>query len=499
MINIKLVEQLIMDNKYNSALALLDKFEGQADIYKLKGHILFGMRNLDAAICAYEQAILKVETVEVLKQLGLCHIMQAKFTNALKYLKKVIKIEPNCVVTLNNIGLCLDKLDQEEAIDYFNQATYLQPDMPEANINIANYYLTRGKYKAVICKLEPLITKHCSDPKMFLNLACAWEGLNQPEIALMLNLHALKLKPNCPKTKFTVGLNYLLLGLYTPGWDYLEARKELFSHSYSSNKPTWQGEIDPNKRLFIWQEEGIGDTLFMLSIIKDITMPITLQCDQRLHQLIENSFSNIECTTAIIAESKYDWQISIMSVARLLRRRKTDFTYRKYLYPAPHNNIRAKYKNMFGEQTALVGLAWRTFGVVDTNARSIALNNFTKLFNLTGLQFISIQYGDIHDEIQGLNIYKDEAIDNTIDISLSATQICALDLVISIDNACAYLAASCDVEVWNLLSKKHSPYWHASGTNTAWYPKMHLLRQQKLYEWQGVINQIHDMLLTRFR
>jgi ADP-heptose:LPS heptosyltransferase len=69
-----------------------------------------------------------------------------------------------------------------------------------------------------------------------------------------------------------------------------------------------------------------------------------------------------------------------------------------------------------------------------------------------------------------------------------------LDLVVTIDNSTAHLAAALGVPVWLLLPFAADWRWLHAGEESAWYPTMRLFRQPKLRYWQSVIERVNRAL-----
>src|SRR5206468_2665703 len=62
-----------------------------------------------------------------------------------------------------------------------------------------------------------------------------------------------------------------------------------------------------------------------------------------------------------------------------------------------------------------------------------------------------------------------------------------LDLVITVDSAVAHLAGALGVPVWVLLPLTHDWRWLLGRSDSPWYPTMRLFRQERLGQWDDVI------------
>ena len=76
----------------------------------------------------------------------------------------------------------------------------------------------------------------------------------------------------------------------------------------------------------------------------------------------------------------------------------------------------------------------------------------------------------------------------------TACVISQLDLVISVDTAVAHLAGALDVPVWTLLQHNADFRWMRGRSDCPWYRSMTLIRQQKLGDWDSVLEQLKNNL-----
>ena len=113
---------------------------------------------------------------------------------------------------------------------------------------------------------------------------------------------------------------------------------------------------------------------------------------------------------------------------------------------------------------------------------------------------MNLQYSDVKIEIDaftnqtGLSIYRDEDIDSLKSLDDFASQVAALDLVISIDNSTVHVAGALGRSVWTLLQYAPDWRWQLDRSDTPWYPSMTLYRQPVLGDWCSVFQQVQGDL-----
>src|SRR5262249_13384408 len=70
----------------------------------------------------------------------------------------------------------------------------------------------------------------------------------------------------------------------------------------------------------------------------------------------------------------------------------------------------------------------------------------------------------------------------------------ALDLVITVDTSVAHLAGALGRAVWLLLPMQPDFRWLLERADSPWYPSLHLFRQQRPGDWQGVFQRLREAL-----
>lgn len=144
-----------------------------------------------------------------------------------------------------------------------------------------------------------------------------------------------------------------------------------------------------------------------------------------------------------------------------------------------------------------VGVAWRGGSLRSRQfMRSVTLPCWLALLAQPGVDFVSLQYGDIASEIAQVRDQHGVMVrsfgDDIADINELAAAITALDLVISVDTTVVHLAGALGHPVWVLLPS--APEWRypRSGATMPWYPSARLFRQAKPREWAPVISSVGD-------
>ena len=65
-----------------------------------------------------------------------------------------------------------------------------------------------------------------------------------------------------------------------------------------------------------------------------------------------------------------------------------------------------------------------------------------------------------------------------------------LDLVITIQNTTAHLAGALGKKTWVMLAKNARWHWFVKEKKSLWYPSIKIFRQEKIGDWNNIINNI---------
>lgn len=263
--------------------------------------------------------------------------------------------------------------------------------------------------------------------------------------------------------------------------------------------PIWDGKT-PVRSLLVIGEQGIGDEIVYsayLPELADRVQEMTVAYDARLFPLLSRTWPKLHLL---------DWdQLKTMSPQETGKRwdawthaadagqYATDAIGWKKGYlqvdKAKAHRLREKYQQLFPGKK-LVGISWHSVRKTGSGLpKNIPLEQWQPLLENKHCQFITLQYGDMSDDLRsvhnkfGIHIYQDEEIDNFKDLDGLAAQIHALDLTISISNTTAHLAAATHAPTWAILPQHLFWYWGFLGGSTNWYPDVRIFRFMKMTEY----------------
>ena len=400
-----------------------------------------------------------------------------RYDKALEYCDRALTIKPDYAEALNNRGNALGQLNQPlAALNCFDQALRIKPDYAEAMSN-------RG-----IVLMD----------------------LRRFEEALASYNHSIRLSPDHAGTHINLFICLMQLGDFARGWEEYEWRWQLAKNRDSRmtlSAPAWEGQ-KVHGSLLVWNEQGLGDEIFyagMLNEIKPYAASITVCVDHRLAPLFQRSFGNMRVISRqmLAPDAHFDAHLPMGNLGRYLRRGFNAFpeTVRPYLYACAD---RARYlrAQIARENRLICGLSWISKNSAIGTDKSLRLQDLEPVLTLPGIDFVDLQYGDTTQEQAALyaatrlSLKRVAEIDNFNDIDGLAALIQACDVIVTVSNTTAHLAAALGKPVLLMLpfSQGLLWYWHTDRTDNPWYPTVKPFRQHTAGDWHGVINDISEVL-----
>lgn len=129
------------------------------------------------AIKIYQELASHNSNEEVLFLLGTAYIQNSEFENAVKYLKKLIEIDPNNYHAYANLAQALAKLNLfDEAIHSFNQSILINPKFSHNFNNLGNLYFSIKNYKLALDNFNKAINLD-KNPDFYFNRSRVYKKL----------------------------------------------------------------------------------------------------------------------------------------------------------------------------------------------------------------------------------------------------------------------------------------------------------------------------------
>ena len=146
-----------------------------------------------------------------------------------------------------------------------------------------------------------------------------------------------------------------------------------------------------------------------------------------------------------------------------------------------------------------MGLSWIGGAIKTRRAlRSIQLAQLEPLLRVRGTRFVSLQYTRCEAEIEALAQQTGLVVrhwpEAIADYDETASLVDALDLVITVTTSIVHMAGALGKPVWVLVPTVPEWRYMRTGTTMPWYPTARLFRQQNLWDWRPVMQEVHKQL-----
>lgn len=387
---------------------------------------------------------------------------------------KVLELRPDHAVAWNNMGTALEQSDgrSEEIIAAYQRAIALKPDFFEACNNLGVVYQYQNRYD---------------------------EAIEQYRRAITFN-------PDFEEAHFNLSLVLLVTGQFAEGWKEYEwrTRKQDWqttgAHSFSI--PRWKGEPFAGRELFVYDEQGMGDTLQFvryLPMVRELGGKVVLETAAPLVDLLKGAgvADEIVCRPfASDPNTRFDYHVPLLSLPQLFQTDPAAIPAEiPYLKASPEKA--AHWRSRIDPSRFSVGIVWagKPSHRNDRN-RSCPLETFYPLLTMEGIQVIGLQKGEAAAQAAGLSLPTDfqnvgPALDSFED---TAGMIENLDLMITVDTSVAHLAGAMGRPVWLLVPFSPDWRWLLDRNDTPWYPTMRLFRQTEPGDWGAVFRKVKKEL-----
>jgi hypothetical protein len=270
----------------------------------------------------------------------------------------------------------------------------------------------------------------------------------------------------------------------------------------------WDG-VQPlaDKRVFCCVEQGIGDTIFFsrwLPWLSERCGKLYLCCMHEMMVLLWQFHEQgiVEFVPEGVPIPKCDYSVYLGSLPAFskiypddpgLIRKRADVQMRigKATIPAP-----------LGPDAYKVGIVWSGNPKQDRNdERKIPLELMLTLAEHPNVWLYSLQAGPPQADLERL-CAQDLVCDlgpqlQERGLTVAATAILQMDLVITCCTSMAHLAGALGHEAWVVLTENAYWLWQRERTDSPWYPSLTLYRQRKTDDWKEVISRVRDDLIDR--
>jgi len=405
--------------------------------------------------------------------------MNGHMDEAVHHAREALRLAPRAPLYALNLAVVLkDAGGLEEARQLYRQAIQNPPKHPGALLNMGTL--------ALVCDAD-------------LKAARDWYA---------------KCQENGPDDRATQSESIvdLLESRFEAAWPKYETRRRAHGHrerhQVFSGIPAWSGQPMPSGRLLVYGEQGLGDEIMFASMLPDLLQraaAVEVVCDSRLAPLLARSFPGVAVTPVKSeqrpeARTGPDCAVAMGSLGMHFRRSAADFPpHRGYLVSDRKRSDQWRERLAALGQGRKVGISWVGGTYMTGRARrSLTLQQLRPLLESPGIDWVSLQYGDVSKELEEFKSATGIAVHAfpgaAEDMDELASLVDALDLVVSVCNTTVHVAGAIGKEV--LVMAPFLPEWRYGmrGERMLWYPSARVFRQPAMGDWDSVISAVKAKL-----
>jgi tetratricopeptide (TPR) repeat protein len=435
--------------------------------------------------------MLQANHADALSKLGIALFQLGRHDEAAAKMRQLVELQPTSPAALSNLAMAMVTLKRgDEAKQFAERALALKADYQPALTNLGQALSLLGEVDGAAAAHAKALALEPGRADLYANRSVSLIELGQVDAAIDVLRDALRRFPDYYPAINNLGGALLMAGQFEEGWQVCD---RFWQHDNNASWraryswPLWNGEDIAGRSLLVWGEQGIGDVILFASMLPDLLQRgarLTLEVDARLVSLFQRSFPTI----AVIARADnapagpFERQVNIGRLGLLLRPDSASFAgQRPFLTPDPARvgDFKARYAAL--HPGPKIGIAWRS-NSPSYRRKSIGLEAWTPLLKRTDLCFVSLQYGDVAEDLRlakdklDASIVHDTSFDTWADLDGLAAQIASLDAVVSVSNLNVHIAGAQAIPTHVLLTSNALWYWPHNAAATPWYSALQIHR-----------------------
>jgi tetratricopeptide (TPR) repeat protein len=521
--------------KYSEAIKYLSKAlkinSNDARTQCNQGIVLKELKRFDEALVSYDHAIeIEPKFAQAHYNRGIALQALNRFDEALSNYDQAIGIKSNYLNAINNRGVVLKELKRfNEALDNYNMLIKLfdfanngyNRQGNQYKIDKAKAYYNKGKTLQELKRFDEALSSydsaqeiHPTDyPEALNNSGNTMQEIGKFDRALIKYNLAISAKPDYADAYFNKSILLLLLGKYIEGWQLYQWRflqEDKVDTARSYQQPCWLGdELLTDKTLLIYIEQGFGDYIQFIRyalLLERSGVNVILEVPLELTGVIKTLKGNFNLIESGKTLPDFDYHCPVMSLpfafkttvksipSKLLSKNINN----PYIYV--DEDKKKLWSNLLGEKKnhiKRVGLVWSGNPEhKNDHNRSLLLKQLTSIFSLS-LEFHSLQKEIREIDAQTMkdfpHIHNHQ--EDIVDFTDTAALIDAMDIIISVDTSVAHLAGAMGKKIWILLPYFPDFRWMLNRDDSPWYPSAKLYRQEKINNWDSILEKVKAELL----
>jgi len=433
------------------------------------------------------------------------YIKKRDFKKAVAFGEQAFAVMPN------NQSVCINyaaALLQEQG--YSRALEVLKPQYDPENPNVSVLSGLISCYRSLFMKSEAdellkVAQLHFGDKHEIIRLKADTLAERSPQEALVAFNQALLKDPDNIATRWNMSLVQLRLGQFAEGWlnydngllpEVGKIGRPLPKLFEGADRIVDMSAIDPDKWTFAVCEQGIGDQVLFLGVLKQFMadFPKTvLIAEKRMRPIIVRSFPGLPVYSygagPLLAANPElcNGFVPIGSFQKNYRNSRDEFISNRQIYLSPDQVKVEKFRELLLKKTGakkIVGFSWKGgYWERAQKTKTLDIELWSPIFECDDIVFVSLQYGEVEKEKHFLaqrykNIRWIDGLDFKKDLDGWFALTCACDDIISVSTALVHFAGAAGLSVHLLLSDRGAPFiWGLEGDSSIAYPDIKIYRK----------------------
>jgi tetratricopeptide (TPR) repeat protein len=505
------------------------------------GNLLQKEARYEQAILVYQNALaIDPGHTLLLNGLGNTYCQIGAHEKALPPLKKATRANPNDAVSwfnLANVNFQLDRVDRAQkclnrakkirpkkleffhlageieeqlshwsiALETYTQALDIDPNNPITLHKLGRCYIENDLLSEAEQTLERCLQIMPEYPLALYHLGNARRRLGKLQSARQAYQSCLAQSEDHPDAELNLALCELQLGHWQTGWQHYEARWKFplyAKNRYPLALPQWAGQPLSGKSIALSGEQGIGDEIMLVRIANTLAhdaKKVVVYCNPRLENLFQRSLPNVAVQPKVDQAKDLrhpkgiDYHTPLASALQFL----PPESYLTPFYLKSDPLFKLALPKQRGQLA--VGISWHSKNDKNGKQRTLPLQQWKSLLCSQTHCWVNLQSGSHQRALRNLNkegvtLFRSETCNPLGDLDPFAALIHALDLVITIDNSTAHLAASLGIPTWVLLPRESEWRWGTDTKRCAWYDTVRLYRADE-HGWGSALEAVRKDLI----
>jgi len=464
------------------------------------------------AVEHYEHSLrLKPQYPEAHRNFGLLLCNQRRFSESIDHLWAAVTLRPDDIQTLSALATAfLTAKHRDEAIPLLRHAIRLSRAEASLHNQLGLALFDAGRLnESETAFLEALSL----DPKFVSahnNLGSLYKAMGRSQEAFTCFELALALDPDSVKTKWNRALTLLSVGNFERGWQEYEWRwHREETPCRQLPKPPWKGEPLEGRRILLYPEQGLGDTIQFIRyapLLKAQGAHVIYECQSPLIATLKDAVGIDQLIPEGQPIPPFDFHAPLLGLPRLFKTTQQNVPGTiPYLTADPVRAAawKTRLNDLIKPGELRVGIAWQGNPHHQwDHFRSLPLSDLEPLTQLPNVAVISLQRGPGIEQIDAFQRLTNNALVVPTDgrqttpehLADTAAIMANLDLIVTVDTATAHLAGALGRRTWVALSFIADWRWMIDRQDTPWYPTMRLFRQRTLGDWHELVARLANQL-----